>query len=147
MSEGQDYDAGMGELADDMAYIEAHGIKTDVFTNGSDTCSVRLTHPASGIVVTREGKGPIGTRREAIREMRERLGFPESVPTWPACTEQEAHNAALPGSVAMADMFTEWARRTGILPRVTEDQCRDLAAAFMAGYAASLRWQTETNGR
>ena len=37
----------------------------------------------------------------------------------------------------MADLFTEWAKREGILSRITEEQCRDLAKAFMAGYAAA----------
>lgn len=38
---------------------------------------------------------------------------------------------------AMADLFTEWAKREGILSRITEDQCRDLAKAFTAGFAAA----------
>jgi hypothetical protein len=38
----------------------------------------------------------------------------------------------------MADLFTEWAQRERILPRLTEEQCADLAKAFMAGYMAAL---------
>jgi hypothetical protein len=35
----------------------------------------------------------------------------------------------------IADLFASWAQREGILPRVTEEQCRDLAKAFAYGYA------------
>jgi hypothetical protein len=42
-----------------------------------------------------------------------------------------------PGS--MADAFTQWAKQEGLLPRITEDQCADLARAFMAGCAYAIR--------
>lgn len=48
----------------------------------------------------------------------------------------------LPGSlITEADggecsrLFAEWAQREGILARVTEDECADLARAFMMGFA------------
>lgn len=42
------------------------------------------------------------------------------------------HAGALPE--VMADMFTEWANREGILARITGEQCADLALAFGAGF-------------
>ena len=53
----------------DIAFIEAQGINTVVRTNATDICSVCLTHP-SGITVTREGRGMISVRHEAVEEMR-----------------------------------------------------------------------------
>jgi len=40
---------------------------------------------------------------------------------------------------ALAYMFTDWAKSEGMLPRITEDQCRDLAKAFAAGYVKATR--------
>lgn len=34
----------------------------------------------------------------------------------------------------LADLFTDWAERDGILARITEEQCADLARAFGAGF-------------
>jgi len=38
------------------------------------------------------------------------------------------------GTGEMANLTAEWANREGILGGLSEDQCRDLAEAFMAGY-------------
>ena len=48
----------------------------------------------------------------------------------------------------MAAAFTAWAAGEGILARVTEEQCADLAKAFMAGcvYAARLTVTYATTG-
>jgi hypothetical protein len=59
--------------------------------------------------------------------------------------EEEARDAALPGAEMMADLFAGWAKREGLLGRIDEEQCRDLAKAFMAGYAAAFAWQAETD--
>jgi hypothetical protein len=44
----------------------------------------------------------------------------------------------------MADMFARWAKREGILARVTEDQCADLARAFGAGFLSATAKPTTT---
>lgn len=46
------------------------------------------------------------------------------------------------GPEGIASMFTEWAAGKGILARVTEAQCADLAAAFGAGFARGLGHMT-----
>jgi hypothetical protein len=103
----------MGELCEDVAWIEARGIRTDVFTNGTGVCSVRLYHPASGITVTREGRGMIRTRHEAVQEMREKLG-----------------EAVSPGGGdSPATLVAEW-RNLGERPASTP---------FQSGYRAALR--------
>jgi len=33
-----------------------------------------------------------------------------------------------------AELFGEWAAKEGLLGRITEDQCADLARAFIAGW-------------
>ena len=42
----------------------------------------------------------------------------------------------------MADAFAKWASEDGILTRITEEQCADLARAFSAGYLAGKRGAT-----
>ena len=46
------------------------------------------------------------------------------------------------GPEGIADMFTDWAARNGILARVTREQCGDLAQAFGAGFALGLGHMT-----
>jgi hypothetical protein len=41
----------------------------------------------------------------------------------------------------MAEMFTDWAKREGLLPRITEEQCADLAKAYMAGWVMADLWR------
>lgn len=42
----------------------------------------------------------------------------------------------------MSTGFAAWAAREGLLERITPDQCRDLAKAYMAGFGAGLRFDT-----
>ena len=37
--------------------------------------------------------------------------------------------------------FAAWAQANGILARITEDQCADLALAWMAGWAHADAWR------
>lgn len=43
----------------------------------------------------------------------------------------------------LSALFAKWAEREGILARIDEQQCADLAKAFMAGYAHGLRGNAE----
>jgi hypothetical protein len=45
------------------------------------------------------------------------------------------------GPSLMAQLFTDWAQREGLLSRITEEQCADLAKAFMAGWAMADAWR------
>ena len=45
---------------------------------------------------------------------------------------ERAVSAATPE--LLADLFADWAKRDGILARITKEQCADLARAFGAGF-------------
>jgi hypothetical protein len=87
------------------------------------------------------------------------LAFPREVSAWmvwnamsPVPTSSELRSAlemhaelygdeTPSGPGEMANLTAEWAKREGILGKLSEEQCRDLARAFAAGYAvmADLR--------
>ena len=41
----------------------------------------------------------------------------------------------------ISGQFAAWAQANGILARITEDQCADLALAWMAGWAHADAWR------
>ena len=43
--------------------------------------------------------------------------------------------------------FAAWAAKQGLLAGITEDQCRDLALAFMAGWAHADAWRAALTAR
>ena len=43
------------------------------------------------------------------------------------------------GADEFAEAFTQWAQSEGLLPRITQEQCADLAKAFGAGYLYALK--------
>jgi hypothetical protein len=60
----------------------------------------------------------------------------------PPLTERE--NAEL---TRIADAFANWGAKEGILSRITEEQCADLAKAFAAGCMYALRAEREAWSR
>ena len=47
----------------------------------------------------------------------------------------DAESAFARQATTPSRLFADWAKRQGILSRITEDQCADLALAFFAGWA------------